>query len=238
MKRIIVLITACLVFQMTHAQTKTFVGVKAGVGLSTAFMQHSVYPIINEIGWKPGFHGGIQLTHFPFKYKARINAAIQIGVNYNQKGWVQKFVGTDEPDHHTRINYLEIPFEAVGYFGGENKYYVSAGFFVEYALSASVDDTPASAIDDPEIAVQNGGISDFYRYSINQDHRLGYGPRGAVGVFRETDIGVFRLEAFLSFTVRSTFDFEPVDSGIPDLSLQYGAGLTLGYYFSFGDLEL
>jgi len=225
-------------FFSAFCQTKTFVGVKAGAGATTAYMQHSVFPLIMEMAWTPGFNAGLQVTHFPEKYQSKINAAVQISVNYHQKGWVQEFIDSDVPNHKTRINYLEIPLEAVGYFGNRNKYYVSAGFFLEYALSANVDDTPPSAEPNEELDLLKVGISDFHRYQIRQDHRFGYGPRGAVGVFRETNSGVFRLEAFFTFSVRSAFDFEPVDSGIPDLSLNYGAGVTIGYMFSFGDLDI
>lgn len=220
------------------AQTKTFIGVKGGMGASTAYMQHSIIPLFIETQWLPGFHGGVQLTHFPEKYKSRINAGVQIGANYVQKGWVQRFRDTDEPKHKTRINYLEMPIEAVGYFGNKTKYFISAGFFVEYAVSANVDPTPASAVDDTETDNKKVGPYHFYRFQLRNDHRLSYGPRGTVGVFRETDAGVFRLEAFFTFSVRSIYDYEPLQSGVPDLSLNYGAGISLGYMFSLGKLEL
>ncbi len=220
------------------AQTKTFIGIKGGTGVSTAYMRHSVIPLFIETQWLPGFNGGIQLTHFPEKFKSKVNAGIQIGVNYSQKGWVQRFKETDEPNHKTCINYVEIPIEAVGYFGNKNKYYISAGFFVEYALSADVDPTPASAVPDDNTDNMRVGPYHFRRYELANDHRLSYGPRGAAGVFRETDIGVFRLEAFFTFSVRSIYDYEPLHSGVPDLSLNYGAGISLGYMFSLGKLDL
>ena len=180
------------------------------------------------------------MTHFPEKFKSKVNAGIQFGVNYAQKGWIQKFPGTTEEKHTTRINYLELPIDAVGYFGNRNKYYLSVGFFLEYAISADVDATPASAVDDPDanFGTMLVGQSTFYRYEINKDNRLNYGPRGAVGVFRETGRGVLRLEAFFSFSIRSVYDYEPLESGIPDLSLNYGAGASISYMFSFGKLEI
>jgi len=220
------------------AQTKTFIGVKGGMGASTAYMQHSVIPLFIETQWLPGFHGGVQLTHFPEKYKSRVNAGVQIGAMYTQKGWVQRFRETDEPNHTTRINYLEIPIEAVGYFGNKTKYFVSAGFFIEYALSADVDPTPESAVNDEDTDNKRVGPYHFHRFQLKNDHRLSYGPRGTVGVFRETEVGVFRLEAFFTFSVRSIYDYEPLQSGVPDLSLNYGAGISLGYMFSLGKLEL
>lgn len=223
---------------LAQAQTKTFVGVKAGGGASSAYMQHSIIPLFMEIQWLPGFHGGIQVTHFPEKFRSRVNAAVQISVNYSQKGWVQRFKETDEPNHTTRINYIEIPVEAVGYFGNRNKYYISAGFFVEYAVGAKVDPTPDSAVPDDETDNLLVGPYHFRRYRLQNDQRLSYGPRGAVGVFREVGKGVLRVEGFLTFSLRAAYDFEPIDSGVPDLSLNYGVGLSLGYMFSFGKLEL
>jgi hypothetical protein len=220
------------------SQTKTFVGIKGGMGASTAYMQHSIIPLFIETQWLPGFHAGVQVSHFPEKFRSKVNAGIQIGVNFSQKGWTQRFKGVEEPNHTTRINYLELPIEAIGYFGNKNKYFVSAGLFLEYALNANVDPTPASAVDDTETANKLVGPYHFHRFQLQNDHRLSYGPRGAVGVFRETDIGVFRLEAFFTFSVRSVYNYEPLDSGIPDLSLNYGAGISIGYMFSFGKMEL
>ena len=227
-----------LVIISAQSQTKTFIGIKGGAGATTAYMQHSIIPLFIEAQWLPGFHGGIQLTHFPEKYKSRVNAGIQIGVIYSQKGWVQRFKDVDEPNHTTRINYLEIPIEAVGYFGNKTKYFISAGMFVEYALNADVDPRPASAVKDAETDNFLVGPYHFHRYQLRNDHRLSYGPRGSVGAFRETGIGVFRLEAFFTFSVRSIFDYEPLDSGVPDLSLNYGAGVSIGYMFSFGKLDI
>jgi hypothetical protein len=236
--RKLIFVIAVLTGTWVIAQTKTYVGIKGGVGATTAYMQHSVIPLFIETQWLPGFNGGIQITHFPEKYRSRVNAGIQIGVNYSQKGWVQRFKDTGEPNHTTRINYLELPIEAVGYFGNKTKYYVSAGLFLEYALSANVDPTPASAVQDTETANLLVGPYHFTRFELEKDHRLSYGPRGAVGVFRETGAGVFRLEAFFTFSVRSAYNYEPLDSGIPDLSLNYGAGISVGYMFSFGKMDL
>ncbi|MCP4458227.1 MAG: PorT family protein [Cytophagales bacterium] len=224
----------------TKAQTKTFIGIKAGGGASTAFMQHSIFPVVMDIKWLPGINGGIQVTHFPQKFDSKVNAGIQIGLNLVQKGWVQKLKDTSESNHKTQISYLELPVEAVGYFGNKNKYYVSAGIFLEYAIRANVDPTPTSAIPNSDSALSTEliGQSTFYRYQLNRDNRLNYGPRGAVGIFRETDAGIFRLEGFFSFSIRSVFDYEPIESGIPDLSLNYGAGISISYMFSFGKLEL
>ncbi len=226
-----------LVFLLA-AQTKTFVGVKIGGGASTVYMRHSVFTLINDVNWLPGINGGIQVTHFSGKYNSKINSGIQFGLNYVQKGWVQVFKDTSEPKHKTRINYLELPIEAVGYFGNKTKYYVSAGFFVEYAIASKVDATPATAVESTDSEMLTVGQSHFYKYRLNKDNRLNYGPRGSVGVFRETDIGIFRLEIFFSFSVRSVFDYGTIESQIPDLSLNYGAGVSISYLFSFGKLEI
>lgn len=223
-----------------NAQTKTFVGVKMGGGGSTVFMRHSVFPVIADIKWRPGVHGGILVTHFSQKLKSKINSGIQIGVNYVQKGWVQSFDDITETNHKTRIDYLEFPLEAIGYLGDKNKYYMSVGFFLEYAIRAKVDPTPATAKENanPDIGTKTVGQSTFYRYDLKKDNRINYGPRGAIGVFRETEIGVFRLEGFFSFSIRSVFDFEPIKSQIPNLSFNYGAGVSVSYMFSFGKLNI
>jgi hypothetical protein len=208
------------------AQTKTFVGLRGGGGVSSAYMSHSVFPVNIETAFIPGVHGGLAVMHFPHKYKSRINTGIQAGINISQQGWQQRFPIVGTQPHTTRINYLEFPVEAIGYAGNQNKYFFTLGFFVSYALSANVDPEPADV-----------GPYDFYRYDINKDNRLGYGPRASLGVFRETKYGTFRLEGFFTFNIRAAYDYEPIESGIPDLSLGYATGVSLGYFFSFGKLE-
>ncbi|MEQ9230201.1 MAG: outer membrane beta-barrel protein, partial [Cyclobacteriaceae bacterium] len=120
-------------FLLCTAQTKTYVGLKFGGLGSTSYMNHSVLPVVMKINWLPGATGGLQVMHFSEKFESKVNFGIQTGVNITGKGWVQRFEGIK--NHKTRINYLEIPLEAVGYFGNKNKYFVTAGFFMEYALS-------------------------------------------------------------------------------------------------------
>ncbi len=225
-------------FLLCTAQTKTYVGLKFGGLGSTSYMNHSVLPVVMKINWLPGATGGLQVMHFSEKFESKVNFGIQTGVNITGKGWVQRFEGIK--NHKTRINYLEIPLEAVGYFGNKNKYFVTAGFFMEYALSAETDPLPEGAIvneDYPEL--YDVGEFNFHPYDFKTDNRLNYGPRGSAGVFREMKSGgALKLEGFFTFSIRSTYDYEPIESGIPDLALNYTAGFTVGYFFSFGKLEI
>ena len=222
-----------------QSQTKTFIGVKAGGGASTAYMQHSIFPVFTEISWIPGSTAGLQITHFPHKYPTTMNAAIQWSLNWVQKGWRQQFSDLEIESHKTRINYIEMPLEAVMYIGDKNKYYFSVGFFLEYAISENVDSKPNEAVMNTTYPkLYQVGQSYFYPYNINRDFRLNYGPRGGAGVFRETNSGVFRLEFYFTFSIRSVYDYETPESAIPDLSLNYGVGVTLGYMFSLGKLNL
>lgn len=239
MRKAVISLLFISIFCFSSAQTRTFIGFKAGGGASTAFMQHSIFPVFFDVSWLPGANAGFTVTHFSEKFETRFNTAIQLGINYSQKGWIQQFPDLEIPNHKTRINYLEVPLEAVMYLGNKNKYYISAGFYLEYAISDNVDPTPEEAVIDTEYSsLYRVGQSHFYRYDIDKDFRLNYGPRGGAGVFRETGIGVFRLEFFFTFSIRSTFDYEPIESAVPDLSLNYGAGVNLGYMFSLGKLQL
>lgn len=237
--KLILSILFSLTLFIGSSQTKTFVGVKAGGVMSTTYMGHSVLPFVTKMGWRPGFTGGVQVIHFSERFESKVNFGIQAGVNFSQKGWTQRFKGID--NHKVGINYLEFPLEAVGYFGKENKYFVTAGMFVEYAISAKSDPVPDEAVQHPDEnrpKLFRVGESDFYPYDYKSDTKLNYGPRGSLGVFRELDKGVLKLEAFFTFSIRSTYDYEPIESGIPDLALNYTAGITVGYFFSFGKLDL
>ncbi len=225
-----ILTLLCIVYAVSQgtAQTKTLIGLKAGGGVSTIFMAHTLFPINAEVGIIPTVHAGIVFVHFPNTYDLAVNAGIQLGINYVQKGWSQSFPFTDTPDHVTRIDYIEVPLEAFGYLGNQNKYYLSAGIFVQQAIYRQVDAAPADV-----------GFSDFFLYDFNKDRRLGYGPRASAGAFRELNNGqTLKLEAYFTMNIRSVYDFEPITSGVPDQALTFSFGASVAYLFSFGDLKI
>ncbi|WP_436515779.1 outer membrane beta-barrel protein [Ekhidna sp. To15] len=221
--RIIWLICLALVVNVGVGQT-TFVGVKAGGHVSSTFIEHTVFNLNLNTTFLPGASGGVFVKYLPKPGSAFLNSGIQFGVNYVQKGWKQTFL-TDEPSYSARMNYLEIPLEGFGYFGGKNKYFISVGLYMEFLMSSSLDAEPDS---------NNTGGADFYTYDETRDRDVGYGARLGGGIFRELSIGTFQVEGFFSYSFSNFIDPGDLTTETPDLSNHWMLGFTVGYMISFG----
>ncbi|WP_425392183.1 outer membrane beta-barrel protein [Ekhidna sp.] len=203
---------------------KTYVGVKAGGHASSVFIEHTIFNLNVNTTFLPGANGGVFLKYLPKPGDSFLNSGIQLGVNYVQKGWKQTFL-TDEPSYTARMNYLEIPLEGIGYFGGKNKYFISAGFYTEFLIDTDLDRTPN---------VDNLGGSDFYTYDPARDNQFGYGGRIGGGTFRDLSIGTFQLEGFFSYSFSNFIDPGDLTTETPDLSNHWVVGFTVGYMVSLG----
>ncbi|WP_370087731.1 porin family protein [Ekhidna sp.] len=214
----------CAVFFInTAVAQKTYVGVKAGGHASSAFIEHTIFNINLNASFLPGVNSGVFIKYLPKPGDTFLNSGIQLGVNYVQKGWKQTFL-TDEPSYTARMNYLEIPLEGIGYFGGENKYFISAGLYAEILMSVDKD---------PEPAADNRGGADFYTYEEDRDREFGYGARLGGGIFRDLSIGTFQLEGFFTYSFSNFIDPGDLVDETPDLSNHWSVGVTLGYMISF-----
>ena len=215
----------CLVFILNAgiAQT-TYVGVKAGGHVSSAFIEHTIFNTNLNSTFVPGVNGGVFVKYLPKPGKTFLNSGFQFGVNYVQKGWKQTFL-TNEPSYNARMNYLEVPLEGFGYFGGKNKYFISAGLYMEFLLSTDNDPDP-----DPD----NLGGADFYTYDEDRDREVGYGARLGGGLFRELSIGTFQVEGFFSYSFSNFIDPGDLTTETPDLSNHWMIGFTVGYMISLG----
>jgi len=209
-------------------QTKTYVGLKAGGQINSAYMVHTVFNFRTKNTFKSGLNSGITIKHFPKKRKNFLNTGIQGGINFMQRGWVQSFKGTGIPNYGVTMNYLEFPIEGIGYFGNKTKYFVGGGFFAEYLLSSSKDDDPS-----------NLGSLDFATYEKNRDRRGGYGARFSGGVFRDFPFGSLHLEGFFTYSFSNFIDAGDLSNDqLPDISNLWSLGVSVGYFISFGKLEM
>ncbi|WP_420315935.1 hypothetical protein [Ekhidna sp.] len=217
------LVCFALMFHAGFAQ-KTYVGVKAGGHASSAFIEHTIFNLNVNTTFLPGVSSGLVIRHVPKPGNSYLNSGIQLGINYIQKGWRQTFL-TGEPSYTSRMNYLEIPIEGMGYFGGNNKYFISAGFHLEFLLNTELDPTPQ---------LSNIGGADFYTYHEARDREFGYGARIAGGIFRDLDIGTFQLEGFFSYSFSNFIGPGDLTTETPDLSNHWVVGFTVGYLVSLG----
>ncbi len=228
--RLIGLVCLICLAQMLKAQ-KTYVGIKAGGHASSAFIEHTIFNLNVNTTFLPGITGGVFLRHFPRENDSFLNSGIQLGVNYVQKGWKQTFL-TNEPTYTARMSYLEIPLEGIGYFGGKNKYFLSAGLYMEFLIDDDLDQAPN---EDDLIG------DDFYTYDETRDRTLGYGARLGGGVFRDLSIGTFQIEGFFSYSFSNFINPGDLTTETPDISNHWVVGFTVGYMISISkkrdDLE-
>ena len=66
----LLLVCALLLFGSVAAQ-KTFVGIKAGGHTGSAFIDHTIFNVVNNAGLKGGFHTGLMVKYFPQKPSLR-----------------------------------------------------------------------------------------------------------------------------------------------------------------------
>lgn len=228
MHRIILVVLICFAFE-ANAQIKGFVGVKGGGQLSAAYIEHTIYNLFINVDPIPGFHIGPTLKVFTNKRDEGLNAGLQLSAMYMQKGWRQRFPVTTEPSYTSRMNYLEIPVEAIIYGGKEKvKLFFTLGMYLEYLLSLEQDPTPD---------IDNIGLADFYTYEEDRDKKLGYGGRGSAGIWYESSIGTFQLEGFFTFSISNMIKYGTLDSRVPDLSNHYVFGVSVSYLIPFGKME-
>ena len=210
----------------SHAQTKTYIGIKGGGHVNSAFLNHTIFNFNAKTTFKPGINTGLLVKHFPKKRVSSFNSGIQGGVNYIQKGWTQTFPDTMLPNYHIKMNYVEIPIEGIGYFGKKNKYFISVGFFAEFLLSSEKDNDPVTTID-------------FVTYVEERDREIGYGGRTSAGIFRDFPFGSLQVEGFLTYSFSNFIDAGDLkDDQLPDISNLWSIGISVGYFMPFGKLDM
>lgn len=220
-----VLLLAGLVLQ---AQIKGFIGLKSGGHLSSAYFQHTLQNPDIRTTFIPGYHAGVLVKLFTNQTNSLLNAGMQFGPGFTQRGWKQTF-RTDEPSFRTQMGYLELPVDAIAYFGHRpTKFFFTVGMYLDYMLSVDAGEVP-----DPD----NLGGAAFYPYDESRDRKFGYGVRVSVGLHRDFSFGTVHLDSFISYSVRSMLEHDTFESGIPDLSNHFAAGFTVAYLLPFGQLD-
>jgi len=210
------------------------IGVKSGGHIASAFIDHTILNYSMNEGFESGFHGGVVFKYLPAPREVFLKSGLQFSINYVQKGWRQTFLNS-EPLYQAQMNYIEIPVEGIGYFGKKNKYFISAGFYVEFLQSTSLGDTPTfDPIRDDDgniidtIPNQVGG-QDFYTYERSRDNEVGYGFRASGGIFRNFSFGQLHLEGFFSYSISNFINPGSLVGKIPDISNLWVAGASIAY---------
>ena len=207
--------------QIGKAQ-QTFIGVRAGGNTGSAFINHTIFNLNINTGFQSGVQGGLLFKYLQKERNAFLNGGLQFSVNYVQKGWKQVFL-TNEPFYTAEMNYVEVPVEAIGYFGNKNKYFITAGFYFEYLLDSDLAANPDMA---------NLGGQDFYTYVPSRDNEVGYGARMSGGIFRTFPFGMVHIEGFFSYSISNFIDAGDITDETPDISNLWNTGVSVAYLFS------
>ncbi|RED97451.1 outer membrane beta-barrel protein [Marinoscillum furvescens] len=231
MKRL--LVVGCLLVAISATgQVKGFVGLKGGGQAASAYIEHTIYTTFMDIGIIPGYHGGVIAKLFTNQNPGSfLNAGLQSGLTYSQKGWRQHFP-TEHPSYTVKMSYLEVPVEAMIYAGKQNfKVFSTLGVYTEYLLNVDKDPDPDT---DPAVI---GNDVDFYTYQEGYDKTFGYGCRVSLGVQYESPIGAFHADGFFGFSISSFMRSDDLGEERPDLSNHYTLGFSLAYLIPFGKME-
>ena len=209
-----------------------YIGAKMGGHVGSAFIDHSITNFTMRAGFEPGFHGGVMFKFLPEPRNVFLKSGLQLSVNYVQKGWQQIFLN-NEPPYSAEMTFIEMPIEAIGYFGKKNNFFVTLGFYFEYLVDHRLDPLPnfdENAAADRSLV----GGQDFYTYEPERDNEAGYGGRASGGVFREFSFGMLHLEGFFTYSISNFIDAGDLTTRTPDISNLWVAGVSLGYLFQIG----
>ncbi|MEP2024222.1 MAG: porin family protein [Reichenbachiella sp.] len=216
----LLLILGIFISNETHAQRKTYVGLKSGYNLSSAYFFHSFNGSNIVTGLEGGYQGGIIAMNY-----IRHHIGLQAELLYTQKGWKQKF-DNGEPDFITELDYIEIPLLVNLHTGKKQLHiYANAGCFAEFLVNVTQSTLPSDT-----------GDQQFYPFDESRDHKFGYGFRGGAGAFYDFDFGTLMLESSFSFSLSNMLEPGSLSSGIPNTSNNLVFGVSIAYMFSFGEL--
>jgi hypothetical protein len=209
--------------QLSNHRSWTYLGITVGGSANSAYIEHTTYTVALIPGYIAGFNGGLVMRHFPDHRKGILNTGIQVSLNYAQKGWVQEFFSLPGQTATTRLDYLNVPVEAIIYAGKpENRIYINLGLYGEMLLNSSSATAPDSL----------GFNEDFYTYDQERDKRFGYGLKAGAGFQKEFGFGSIYLEAYFGYTLSNFINTEILAQETPDLSNLYTIGVNLGYLIS------
>jgi hypothetical protein len=211
-----------------HAQ-QTYVGLSGGTHINGAYIEHSLrgseYNTVVVQQPLVGFHAGVQARYYnEVKDFRKIHSGIGGGIYYFQRGLKQDFFLVESPI--TRMNYLQIPIEALLFVGStENRFYLKLGVFTEFLLSYSLPEAPADSL----IIIE-----DFYTYDPDRgDRTFGYGGSAGLGFHKTSGKQSFDINVFFSYALSNFIYTNRIADPTPDTSNFWSAGLQFNYMIPF-----
>lgn len=130
-----------------------------------------------------------------FRYAGHKVCAVQVELNYMQRGWLEK---SEQGDYRRQLEYIEMPFLMHLYFGGQHfRGFLNLGPQIGYCFR------------DTEYGTKNPNYSHQY---VPIQHPFDWGVAGGLGMYYRTNkIGLFQLEARFNYSFGSVFNNRTTD---------------------------
>lgn len=197
-----------MIFGQTEEYTPSYsLGIKQGINYST-------------VNFSPGIDQGLTLGYtggLVFKYQSEKNWAIQLELNYIQKGWKEN-LDTISNSYSRKLDYVELPLITHIVLGKrpQLKYYINLGTSFAYLLS-----------EQENVTVNN----ELYRreyYEKEVENYFDYSVLGELGLIFNTGIGEFQIGIRYQLTLTDLF--KTTTTTIFDNSQNQLFNLSLAYF--------
>lgn len=179
--------------QLRLRKPEMYVGVHGGLLASTVNFSPKVSTMAKFVdGCILGGNGG-----FVFRYSEQRCCAVQVELNYMQRGW-REYSEEQDVSYMRTLHYLELPFLMHIYFGSPSwRGFVNLGPQIGYCLK---DDMGTGAL-------ENSGKQ---RFSI--DNPFDWGIAGGLGFYyRSKKAGVYQFETRFNYSFGTVFGSKTSD---------------------------
>ena len=185
---LLVLISSATSAQLRLRHPEMYIGVHGGVIASTVTFSPTV-PNMTPLteACVLGGNGG-----FVFRYSEQRCCAVQVELNYMQRGWREKNSKTGDV-YSRNLHYLELPFMMHIYFGSQTwRGFVNVGPQIGYCLK----DDGGKGIKQTEEVHQYNAI----------DNKFDWGVAGGLGAYcRTKNAGLYQLEVRFNYSFGTIF---------------------------------
>ena len=189
---LLLIVSGSAVAQPRLRKPEMYVGVHGGIMASTVLFSPEV-PNMSPItdGCILGGTGG-----FVFRYSEQKCCAVQVELNYMQRGWAERGEGVD---YTRKLHYLELPFLMHIYFGSQTwRGFVNVGPQIGYCLN-----------DDKGTGTQSTESKHQY---MSIDNAFDWGVAGGLGFYcRTKNAGLYQFEARFSYSFGTLFASKATD---------------------------
>jgi len=195
---VLVALSGSVTAQLRLRTPEMYIGVHGGVMASTILFNPAVggmKPITN--GCVLGGTGGLV-----FRYSEQKCCAVQVELNYMQRGWREYSEATETSEAYNysrKLHYLELPFLMHIYFGSQTwRGFVNVGPQIGYCLK------------------DDGGSGTKQTSSLHQyasiDNPFDWGVAGGLGFYcRTKNAGLYQFEARFNYSFGTIFSSKTSD---------------------------